>query len=129
MTQIAHNTPAPARARGWSRFALPILLIVVALTPLTSAHSRTAALVTASPKRGGTLRFVQEQVSTLDPLPLGDVYSATVAAQIHRGLLFYGTNLTPMPDLAESWTISRDGLDYVFRSARAPGFTTGATSP
>ncbi|HEX7880701.1 MAG TPA: ABC transporter substrate-binding protein [Candidatus Eisenbacteria bacterium] len=125
MTQIAHNTPAPARARGWSRFALSIVLLILALTPLTSAHSRTAALVTVQPKRGGTLRFVQEQVSTLDPLPLGDVYSATVAAQIHRGLLFYGTNLTPMPDLAESWTISRDGLDYVFRLRQGARFHNG----
>jgi oligopeptide transport system substrate-binding protein len=77
------------------------------------------------PERGGTLRFVQERVTTLDPKELGDVYSATVAAQVHRGLLFYGTNLTPMPDLAESWTISRDGLEFTFRIRAGARFHNG----
>jgi oligopeptide transport system substrate-binding protein len=125
MTQIACNSPAPARASGWIRFALPVVLFLFALAPELSAHARATTVTGAQPKRGGTLRFVQEQVSTLDPLPLGDVYSATVAAQIHRGLLFYGTNLTPMPDLAESWTISRDGLDYVFRLRQGARFHNG----
>ncbi|TPW16386.1 MAG: peptide/nickel transport system substrate-binding protein, partial [bacterium] len=89
------------------------------------AHSTDSQGRGAAAQRGGTLRFAQEQVSTLDPMALGDVYSATVAAQIHRGLLFYGTNLTPMPDLAESWTISRDGLDYVFRIRRDARFHNG----
>jgi len=125
MTQLASNRPAPARAAVWFPFARIVLLLFLSLVSGSAAHSLNSIGQNATPQRGGVLRFAQEQVSTLDPMALGDVYSATVAAQIHRGLLFYGTNLTPMPDLAESWTISRDGLDYVFRIRQGARFHNG----
>lgn len=125
MTQLPRSRPAPARATVWTSFARIGLLIFLAVATGSAAHTRNLSVPTVTPQRGGVLRFVQEQVSTLDPLALSDVYSATVAAQIHRGLLFYGTNLVPMPDLAESWTISRDGLDYVFRLRQDAKFHNG----
>jgi oligopeptide transport system substrate-binding protein len=117
----------PGRA-SWRRWPLSMAMatlgvLVVATLPaheLKQPHDHP-------PERGGTLRFIQERVTTLDPKELGDVYSATVAAQVHRGLLFYGTNLTPMPDLAESWTISRDGLEFIFRIRAGARFHNGRT--
>ncbi|WP_158970061.1 ABC transporter substrate-binding protein [Chachezhania sediminis] len=38
-----------------------------------------------------------------------------VAGDIYEGLLRYDTDLNPMPGLAESWTISDDGLTYTFK--------------
>lgn len=38
-----------------------------------------------------------------------------VAGNIYEGLLRYDTALKPMPQLAESWTISDDGLTYTFK--------------
>lgn len=125
MTQHASKRAAPSRAAVWPSFARIALLLLLALVSGGAAHSRNYPAMTLSPQRGGVLRFVQEQVSTLDPMAIGDVYSATVAAQIHRGLLFCGTSLMPMPDLAESWTISRDGLDYVFRIRQGAKFHNG----
>ncbi len=37
-----------------------------------------------------------------------------VAGDIYESLLRYGTDLEPQPSLAESWTISDDGLTYTF---------------
>lgn len=66
------------------------------------------------PVRGGTLVYVQEPVGSLDPRTAADVYESTIVNQIHRGLLQFSSNLTPVPGVARTWTISRDGLEYVF---------------
>ena len=84
MTQLPRSRPAPARATVWTSFARIGLLIFLAVATGSAAHTRNLSVPTVTPQRGGVLRFVQEQVSTLDPLALGDVYSATVAAQIHN---------------------------------------------
>jgi len=42
------------------------------------------------------------------------VYAATITNQVFSGLLAFDDNLNLVPDLAESWTVSRDGLEYRF---------------
>lgn len=58
--------------------------------------------------------YFQEYPQTLDPASATDAYSATVVSQINSSLVGLTSSLEPTPVVAESWTISRDGLTYVF---------------
>jgi len=60
-------------------------------------------------------RFYQEHPETLDPPLAADSYSSCVVAQIYSPLVGLTSDLEPTPQVAESWTISRDGRTYVFR--------------
>jgi peptide/nickel transport system substrate-binding protein len=67
------------------------------------------------PKRGGTLNFLvkpepphlQGAISSADP-----VWQTT--AKFHNGLLNYDLALKPVPELAQSWEVSGDGLVITF---------------
>jgi peptide/nickel transport system substrate-binding protein/oligopeptide transport system substrate-binding protein len=56
----------------------------------------------------------QESPNTLDPALASDSYASCVIAQIYSPLVGLTSDLEPTPQVAESWTISRDGLRYVF---------------
>ncbi|MEK7347255.1 MAG: ABC transporter substrate-binding protein, partial [Candidatus Eisenbacteria bacterium] len=70
-------------------------------------------------------RFYQEFPHTLDPAHAADAYSAGVVAQIYSPLIGMTSDLEPTPQLAESWTISKDGLRYVFRLRPGVHFHNG----
>jgi len=52
--------------------------------------------------------------STLDPHLSGDATSAEYVVEIFSGLMTYDQELNLIPDIAESYTISDDGLVYTF---------------
>lgn len=118
-----------ARAlRRIARIAAACVLVSIAGAAAGVPPSPTIEMQGASrlvPRRGGVLRIVQEHASTLDPKGLSDVYSATVSQQIFRGLLSNDANLTPTPDIARAWTISRDGRHYAFELNRGVRFHNG----
>ncbi len=70
-------------------------------------------------------RFFQENPSTLDPALASDAYSSTVIAQIYSPLVGLTSSLEPTPQVADSWTISRDGLTYVFHIREGVRFHHG----
>ena len=41
--------------------------------------------------------------------------SVTVSSKVLEGLLEYSHDLTPRPQLATAWTVSPDGLEYIFK--------------
>ena len=63
---------------------------------------------------GGTLRMALEAPAQLDPGLTDDAYEATITNQLFSGLLKYDDGLNILPDIAQSWTVSRDGLTYEF---------------
>lgn len=76
------------------------------LAPLGGAVAQT---------RGGTLSLiVQPEPPVIVTAVNGQAPTVYVAGKIFQGLLTYGTDLTPRPELAKSWTISPDGLTYGF---------------
>lgn len=79
----------------------------------------------AGPVDGGTFRISLESVDRLDPASVDDVYEATVSNQIFSGLVHWDADLNVLPDIATSWTISRDGLEYVFELNPEARFHTG----
>ncbi|ABM56527.1 ABC transporter substrate-binding protein [Verminephrobacter eiseniae] len=68
--------------------------------------------------RGGTLSLIAQPeppvlVSAINSL----APTQYVAGKMYQGLLTYGADFKPQPELAQSWTISPDGLTYTFQLA------------
>ena len=84
------------------------------------------AIGTAEPKPGGTLNFLvkpepphlQGALSTADA-----VWQTT--SKFHNGLLNYDLDLKPVPELAESWEVSDDGLTITFNLRKGVKFHDG----
>lgn len=77
----------------------------------------TAAGPAAAQKKGGSLAFsYQPEPSALSTIATTAVPTALVSTKIFESLLEYkGPELTPLPGLAESWTMAPDGLTYTFK--------------
>jgi len=52
--------------------------------------------------------------STLDPALIVDVTCGSISAKLFNGLVRLDENLNIIPDLANKWSISKDGLTYTF---------------
>jgi oligopeptide transport system substrate-binding protein len=78
-----------------------------------------------APADGGTFHVSLESIDTLDPAFTQDAYAATVVNQLFSGLLRADGDLNVLPDLAQSWRISRDGTEYVFRLTENARFHHG----
>jgi peptide/nickel transport system substrate-binding protein/oligopeptide transport system substrate-binding protein len=66
------------------------------------------------PRRGGEFHLMIEPPGTFDPPFVDDVYEACVVNQLYDGLLEFDVHLNPVPAIAREWSVSRDGLEYVF---------------
>ena len=64
---------------------------------------------------GGVFRRLWSDPPTLDPHLITDTTSAGIIVEIFSGLVALNTELELVPDIAESWDISPDGLVYTFR--------------
>jgi peptide/nickel transport system substrate-binding protein len=120
------------------RFLFPVLLVVMLLsagclpalvngnTPAAPAETPGSASSAATPRSGGVLHYgLTLPVSGIDPhinanselgIPLSSVYD-TLVAQDRDG--------SSHPDLAQSWTISADGLTYTFKLRQDVKFHDG----
>jgi ABC-type transport system substrate-binding protein len=63
--------------------------------------------------------------TTLDPALIVDVTGGTIAAKLFNGLVRTGDDLNTMPDIAERWSVSEDGLKYTFQLRRGVLFSNG----
>jgi peptide/nickel transport system substrate-binding protein len=85
-----------------------------------------AAIDLNTPQDGGTLvRRLPLDVSTLNPIVLGNRYDRYVANYLFTPVLYLDRNLQPIPGLADSWTISDDGLTYRFELNKKATFSNG----
>ncbi len=85
------------------RFAAAMILLVLS-TPFASAQSRGGSAVVGLPSDPGHLN---PAITTSAPVQ-------QVAASIFNGLISLDETGTPRPDLAQSWTVSPDGLRVTF---------------
>jgi oligopeptide transport system substrate-binding protein len=117
------------RRRGLdSHTALGVALLGVALgghacTPAPPAEAQGRE----RPVRGGTLRIVQEEPLSLDPRDSSSVYDSLPVNQIFDTLVTVDPSMTVRPGLAETWTISRDGTEYVFTLRAGVKFHDGTS--
>lgn len=88
---------------------------------LTAALGLTAGSLLPTPtraeaRRGGTLAMAtQGEPRTLVPLLDTNTLTRNISTKITEGLLTFDTQFNPKPLLATEWTVSPDGLEYVFK--------------
>ena len=63
---------------------------------------------------GGIFRRLWSDPPTLDPHLTSDTTSAFIVVEIHAGLVALSPDLVLVPDIAERWERSEDGLVYTF---------------
>ncbi|MGH2617020.1 MAG: ABC transporter substrate-binding protein [Thermomicrobiales bacterium] len=74
-------------------------------------------LAQGEPKPGGTLRlgYGISQIPNLDPAKVNlGIVAGELLTNIFSSLVQFDTELGLVPDLAENWTVSEDGLNYSF---------------
>lgn len=111
-----------------------VLIIVAALAaPMFQAHApkpgsgqdQDDTIPDGKQRTPQVFRYFSERPGTLDPALASDAYASIVIAQIFSPLVGLTSDLEPIPQLAESWTISRDGLVYVFHIRKGVRFHNG----
>jgi oligopeptide transport system substrate-binding protein len=92
--------------------------VVEATQPVESivkpAEVQPVERAAVSEKSGGIFRLLGSDPPTLDPHLTTDTTSAFYVVEIFSGLVSLDTSLQLIPDIAESWEISPDGLVYTF---------------
>jgi ABC-type transport system substrate-binding protein len=63
--------------------------------------------------------------TTLDPALITDVQSSVIAAKLFNGLVRLDARLNVVPDIAERWEVSQDGLTYRFYLKKSVLFNHG----
>lgn len=103
------------------KFALPLRraqrlkAACAALLLLATGLDVGTASAADTPTRGGTLTYaVDPEPPTLVDLTNTAVPTLKVSAKVTEGLLTYDFALHPGPQLATSWSVSADGLQYTF---------------
>jgi ABC-type transport system substrate-binding protein len=111
----------PVGSRIWRLLLLAVLISGLAV----SGHAEQ----TRSADNGNELRLAGpvQGPETLDPAQMRDLSAVTILRQIYRGLIYYDDDLNPVPELAESYDISADGL--IYRFVLRPGSTFQDGSP
>ncbi len=69
--------------------------------------------------------YISSEPSNLDPARGVDVNEAVIQSRIFDGLVRYNEKMELVPDLAESWEISKDGCEYIFKLRQNVTFHNG----
>jgi len=93
------------------------------LAGLASPFAAVSALAqgrdAGTPVRGGTLTvLIDPEPPTLTTIAHSAGASVLISAKTTEGLLSYGFDLSPQPQLATAWSVSADGLQYSFTLRR-----------
>lgn len=63
--------------------------------------------------------------TTLDPALIVDVTGGLISTKLFNGLVKLDEDMKIIPDLAEGWTVSKDGLIYRFKLKKGVRFSNG----
>lgn len=83
--------------------------------PLFAAVSLVALLATGAASAAQLNLHNGGDVTSLDPQRLSGDWENRVAGDIFEGLVTEDAQAQPIPGMAESWTVSDDGLTYTFK--------------
>ncbi len=73
-----------------------------------------------------TLKFpILDDFGTLDPATADAETDQEIAQNIFNGMTKFDNNLNVVPDIAKSWTVSTDGMTYVFTLRSDVTFSNG----
>lgn len=108
-----------------NRLRMPALLAaVVLLVVMTAAQAQSPA-----PQRGGTIRVgITQEIVNLDPHLATAFSSFQILDLVYESLLRLNPRTLKIePNLAQSWTVSPNGLEYTFTLRRDVTFHDGST--
>lgn len=117
LAQVAAASGAAAFAAGLEARAASV-----------AASARGALALRQDPTQGGTLRvgFLISQIVTLDPQQLSQgVVAGSILPSIFSSLVQFDQDLGLIPDLAETWEVTPDGLGYTFTLREGLTFHNG----
>jgi peptide/nickel transport system substrate-binding protein/oligopeptide transport system substrate-binding protein len=83
------------------------------------------ARTSTSDQSGTFFGYLSSEPSNLDPARGVDVNEANVQAKIFDGLVRYDENMKLIGGLAESWTVSSEGKEYIFELRKNVFFHNG----
>src|SRR5215813_15253303 len=90
-------------------------ILVLCLAMVIGGLALAGEALGAGPKRGGTLTVVHGvDISNFDVQAAPGYESVWINMNIHNSLLTLDKDLQPVPDLAQRWEVSPDGLTYTF---------------
>ena len=115
----------PAKRRWRFAKAAALLLIPVSIALALPRLQPTFEAVAAPPADGIYRIPLSTNPVTLDPAHFPDVASDAVASRIFSSLVRFDEKLRIVPDLAERWNLSEDGLTYTFHLRRNARFHNG----
>jgi peptide/nickel transport system substrate-binding protein len=109
-----------------NRFVLGLILSMTLLSTLVMLPQQMIRAEEEKPQYGGTFVIGLNE----DPPTLVGTFATVTTmqycvAKVHAGLLYYDYDLNPIPDLAESWEISQDGMTYTFHLVQNATFHDG----
>jgi peptide/nickel transport system substrate-binding protein len=94
--------------------------------PPPAAAATSTVIDETKPEDGGTIiRRLESDISTLNPVLAAGEYDKIVGDYIFTPLVYLDINLRPMPGLADSWEISKNGLEYTFHLNPKATFSDG----
>jgi peptide/nickel transport system substrate-binding protein len=117
---------ALAAATGATGYASRLAGVDAALTP--TARITNPRLSQGEPVTGGTLNlgFGISQIPNLDPAKVNlGIVAAELVSNLFSSLVQFDEQLGLIPDLAENWTVSEDGLVYTFTLRNGLTFHNG----
>ena len=92
-----------------------LMLFAALSTSLAGTVSCDTAPVDDDLQRQIIVRGNGGEPGTLDPVLADDIHAFNVLGDLYEGLVAETANGTLVPGVAESWTVSRDGLIYTFQ--------------
>jgi oligopeptide transport system substrate-binding protein len=102
-------------SRVLTLFGIALLALVLTVAPLAAQD-------------GGVINWSVEginDVASLDPARASDAPGFAIVELLHAGLVRLNEKMEVVPDLAESWELSEDGLTYTFTLKEGVAFSDG----
>ncbi len=94
-------------------------MILAGAAGMLAAPSLAKAQAAGEPQRGRSLNFlIYPEPSTLNCFTTTEGPAIQASSKVLEGLLTYDFDLNPQPQLATSWAVSEDGLEYRFALRR-----------
>ncbi len=107
-----------------TRFSFKFLMAALIIGGILVSGSALADTLCAN--RGGNFVFAQDaQVAGLDQHFSSAMSTRNIAMHIYEMLVTRGEDNRPIPELAESYTVSDDGMTYAFKLRRGVKFHNG----
>ncbi len=113
---VATTAPTRATAPGQASASGAVPTVAPLAAPVTGENCAPSAELTFDnrPPQGGTLVRLYADPPTIDPHLVSDSLSSVITNEVFGGLVTLNLRYQPVLDLAESCSVSDDGLVYTF---------------